>query len=154
MFGFGLRYKLERVETALRAALAERDDYLRQLIVALGERDELRRQRDHFRGELDRLQRRPDDQEALSRLDAGEPRAPRRRLAIARLPLGAVRLRGDCCSPGPPRRCSPPLSHFGCGIGLLALGLPSKAAARVLLHEARAGTDFNRAISYQKSGVA
>jgi hypothetical protein len=74
MFGFGLRYKLERVETALRAALAERDDYLRQLIVALGERDELRRQRDHFRGELDRLQRRPDDQEALSRLDAGEPR--------------------------------------------------------------------------------
>jgi hypothetical protein len=41
MFGFGLRYKLERVETALRAALAERDDYLRQLIVALGERDEL-----------------------------------------------------------------------------------------------------------------
>ena len=28
------------------------------------------------------------------------------------------------------------------------------ALARVLLHEARAGTDFNRAISYQKSGVA
>ena len=55
MFGFGLRYRLERVETALRAALAERDDYLRQLAVALGERDELRRQRDHFRGELDRL---------------------------------------------------------------------------------------------------
>ena len=53
MFGFGLRYKLERAETALRAALAERDDYLRQLAVALGERDELRRQRDHFRGELD-----------------------------------------------------------------------------------------------------
>ena len=112
MFGFGLRYKLERVETALRAALAERDDYLRQLIVALGERDELRRQRDHFRGELDRLQRRPDDQEALSRLDAGEPgadiarsvrrgrhndrpaggqmTAPRRRLAIARLPRGLL----------------------------------------------------------------
>jgi hypothetical protein len=44
---------------------------LRQLAVALGERDELRRQRDHFRGELDRLQRPPDDQEALSRLDAG-----------------------------------------------------------------------------------
>ena len=40
MFGFGLRYKLERAETALRAALAERDDYLRQLAVALGERDE------------------------------------------------------------------------------------------------------------------
>ena len=75
MFGLGVRYKLERAETALRAALAERDDYLRQLAVALGERDELRRQRDHFRGELDRLQRRPDDQEALSRLDAGEPRA-------------------------------------------------------------------------------
>jgi hypothetical protein len=55
MFGFGLRYKLERAEAALRAALAERDDYLRQLIVALGERDELRRQRDHFRGELDSL---------------------------------------------------------------------------------------------------
>jgi hypothetical protein len=71
MFGLGLRYKLERAETALRAALAERDDYLRQLAVALGERDELRRQRDHFRGELDRLQRPPDDQEALSRLDAG-----------------------------------------------------------------------------------
>ena len=46
MFGFGRRYKLERVETALRAALAERDDYLRQLAVALGERDELRRQLD------------------------------------------------------------------------------------------------------------
>ena len=28
------------------------------------------------------------------------------------------------------------------------------ALARVLLHEARAGTDFNRAISYPKSGVA
>jgi hypothetical protein len=28
------------------------------------------------------------------------------------------------------------------------------ALARVLLHEARAGTDFNWAISYQKSGVA
>jgi hypothetical protein len=54
MFGFGLRSKLERAETALRAALAERD-YLRQLALALGERDELRRQRDHFRGELDRL---------------------------------------------------------------------------------------------------
>jgi hypothetical protein len=27
MFGFGLRYKLERAEAALRAALAERDDY-------------------------------------------------------------------------------------------------------------------------------
>jgi hypothetical protein len=26
MFGLGLRYKLERAETALRAALAERDD--------------------------------------------------------------------------------------------------------------------------------
>ena len=50
-----LGYKLERAETALRAALAERDDYLRQLAVALGERDELRRQRDHFRAELDRL---------------------------------------------------------------------------------------------------
>jgi hypothetical protein len=55
--------------------LAERDDYLRQLTVALGERDELRRQRDHFRGELDRLQRPPDDQEALSRLDAGKTKA-------------------------------------------------------------------------------
>ena len=82
MFGFGRRYKLERVETALRAALAERDDYLRQLIVALGERDELRRQRDHFRGKLDRLQRRPDDQEALSRLD--RRRAPRRHRAVVR----------------------------------------------------------------------
>jgi hypothetical protein len=40
MFGFGRRY--ERVEAALRAALAERDDYLRLLAVALGERDELR----------------------------------------------------------------------------------------------------------------
>jgi hypothetical protein len=65
MFGFGLRYKLERAETALRAALAERDDYLRQLAVALGERDELRRQRDHFRGELDRTHRQPYDQEVL-----------------------------------------------------------------------------------------
>jgi hypothetical protein len=55
MFGFGLRYKLDRAETALRAALAERDDYLRQLAAALGERDELRRQRDYFRVELDRL---------------------------------------------------------------------------------------------------
>jgi hypothetical protein len=35
MFGLGLRYKLERAETALRAALAERDDYLRQLAVGL-----------------------------------------------------------------------------------------------------------------------
>ena len=65
MFGLGVRYKLERAETALRAALAERDDYLRQLIVALGERDELRRQRDHFRGELDRTHRQPYDQEVL-----------------------------------------------------------------------------------------
>jgi hypothetical protein len=69
MFGFGRRY--ERVEAALRAALAERDDYLRQLAVALGERDELRRQRDYFRGELDRLQLQPNNQQILSRLDAG-----------------------------------------------------------------------------------
>ena len=55
MFGFGLRYKLELAEAALRAALAERDDYLRQLALALGERDELRRQRDYFRVQLDRL---------------------------------------------------------------------------------------------------
>jgi hypothetical protein len=65
MFGLGVRYKLERAATALRAALAERDDYLRQLAVALGERDELRRQRDHFRGELDRTHRQPYDQEVL-----------------------------------------------------------------------------------------
>ena len=86
MFGFGLRYKLERVETALRAALAERDDYLRQLIVALGERDELRRQRDHFRGELDRLQREPVDRKTVSRLDAGGNRVEPK--TIGRLEAG------------------------------------------------------------------
>jgi hypothetical protein len=38
---------------ALRAALAERDEYLRRLNTALAERDELQRQRDYFRGELE-----------------------------------------------------------------------------------------------------
>ena len=55
MFGFGLRHRLEGAEMALRAALAQRDEYLRQLNAAFAERDELQRQRDYFRGELERL---------------------------------------------------------------------------------------------------
>ena len=39
MFGFGLQHKLENAEIALRAALAERDEYLRQRDIALGERN-------------------------------------------------------------------------------------------------------------------
>ena len=31
IFGFGLRHRLEGAEMALRAALAERDEYLRRL---------------------------------------------------------------------------------------------------------------------------
>ena len=57
IFGFGLRHRLEGAEMALRAALAERDEYLRRLNTALAERDELQRQRDYFRGELERLPR-------------------------------------------------------------------------------------------------
>jgi hypothetical protein len=53
IFGFGLRHRLEGAEMALRAALAERDEYLRRLNTALAERDELQRQRDYFRGELE-----------------------------------------------------------------------------------------------------
>jgi hypothetical protein len=40
MFGLGLQDKLEKAEIALRAALAERDEYLRQRDIALGERNE------------------------------------------------------------------------------------------------------------------
>ena len=57
LFGFGLRHRLEGAEMALRAALAQRDEYLRQLNAAFAERDELQRQRDYFRGELERLPR-------------------------------------------------------------------------------------------------
>ena len=66
MFGFGLRHRLEGAEMALRAALAQRDEYLRQLNAAFAERDELQRQRDYFRGELERLPRYPI---ALERLE-------------------------------------------------------------------------------------
>jgi hypothetical protein len=55
ILGFGLRHRLERAEMALRAALAEHDEYLRLLNLAIGEREEFRRQQDHFRGELERI---------------------------------------------------------------------------------------------------
>jgi hypothetical protein len=52
MFGSGLQEKLENAEIALRAALAERDGYLRQRDIALGERNEFLRQRDHCSASL------------------------------------------------------------------------------------------------------
>ena len=55
MFGFGLQHKLENAEIALRAALAERDEYLRQRDIALGERNEFLRQRDQLLSELEQL---------------------------------------------------------------------------------------------------
>ena len=57
MFGFGLQAKLENAEVALRAALAERDEYLRQRDIALGERNEFLRQRDQLLSELEQLKR-------------------------------------------------------------------------------------------------
>ena len=54
MFGFGLRYKLERAEAALGPHW---QSVTTTWAVSCGawQRDELRRQRDHFRAELDRL---------------------------------------------------------------------------------------------------
>jgi hypothetical protein len=57
MFGFGLQARLEHAEIALRAALAERDEYLRQRDIALGERNEFLRQRDQLLSELEQLKR-------------------------------------------------------------------------------------------------
>jgi hypothetical protein len=57
MFGFGLQAKLENAEVALRAALAERDEHLRQRDIALGERNEFLRQRDQLLSELEQLKR-------------------------------------------------------------------------------------------------
>jgi hypothetical protein len=57
MFGFGSQAKLENAEVALRAALAERDEHLRQRDIALGERNEFLRQRDQLLGELEQLKR-------------------------------------------------------------------------------------------------
>ena len=45
LVGFGQRRRLETAELTLRAALAERDEYLRQLNDALDACEELRRQR-------------------------------------------------------------------------------------------------------------
>jgi hypothetical protein len=57
MFGLGLQDKLEKAEIALRAVLAERDEYLRQRDIALGERNEFLRQRDQSLSELEQLKR-------------------------------------------------------------------------------------------------
>ena len=53
LVGFGQRRRLETAELSLRAALAERDEYLRQLNDALAACEELRRQRNYFRSELE-----------------------------------------------------------------------------------------------------
>ena len=53
LVGFGQRRRLETAELALRAALAERDEYLRQLNDALAACEELRLQRTYFRSELE-----------------------------------------------------------------------------------------------------
>ena len=53
LVGFGQRRRLETAELALRAALAERDEYLRQLNDALAACEELRRQRNYFCSELE-----------------------------------------------------------------------------------------------------
>jgi hypothetical protein len=57
--GFGQRRRLETAELALRAALAERDEYLRQLNDALAACEELRLQRNYFRSELTRQRPHP-----------------------------------------------------------------------------------------------
>jgi hypothetical protein len=57
MFVFVLQAKLDNAEVALRAALAERDEYLRQRDIALGERNEFLRQRDQLLSELEQLKR-------------------------------------------------------------------------------------------------
>jgi len=53
LVGFGQRRRLETAELSLRATLAERDEYLRQLNDALAACEELRRQRNYFRSELE-----------------------------------------------------------------------------------------------------
>jgi hypothetical protein len=53
LVGFGQRRRLETAELALRAALAERDEYLRQLNDALAACEESRRQCKYFRSELE-----------------------------------------------------------------------------------------------------
>jgi hypothetical protein len=53
LVGFGQRRRLETAELTLRDALAERDEYLRQLNDALARCEELRRQRNYFRSELE-----------------------------------------------------------------------------------------------------
>ena len=53
LIGFGQRRRLETAELALRAALAERDEYLRQLNDALAACEEFRRQCKYFRSELE-----------------------------------------------------------------------------------------------------
>ena len=59
LVGFGQRRRLETAELTLRAALAQRDVYLRQLNDALAACEELRRQRNYFRSELELRRQRP-----------------------------------------------------------------------------------------------
>jgi hypothetical protein len=52
LVGFGQRRRLETAELSLRAALAERDEYLRQLNDALAACEELRRHATTFAANL------------------------------------------------------------------------------------------------------